>query len=148
MKVILTKDIQNLGSTGDVKDVADGYARNFLIPGGLAQSATKTGLKRAEEIKKEKEALSEKAFKNAQELAGKLEGILVNIKARADESGKLYAAVKAEEISKAIKEKGFNLDKAKFVIGEPIKEIGEREIIIDLDHGLEVRCMVSVESEK
>lgn len=148
MKVILTKDVQNLGSTGDIKDVADGYARNFLIPGGLAQAATKASLKKAEEIKKEKELRSEKEFKNAQELAEKLEGILVNIKAKADESGKLYAAVKAEDISEEIKKKGFDLAKAKFVIKEPIKEIGEHEIAIDLDHGLEVRCVVQVESEK
>ncbi len=148
MKVILTKDVQNLGSTGDIKDVADGFARNFLIPGGYAQVATKATIKRAEEMKKEKEVRSEEEFKLAQELAAKLEGVSVSVSAKADESGKLYAALKAEEIAKALKEKGFEIQSSKIVIAEPIKEAGEKEFVIDLDHGLEVRAVVIVEAQK
>lgn len=148
MKVILTKDVQNLGNAGDVKDVADGYARNFLIPGGYAQIATKASIKRAEQAKKEKELRSEEEFKIAQELAGKLEGVSVTVSAKTDESGKLYAALKAEEISKALKDKGFEVEASKIVIAEPIKEAGEKEFVIDLDHGLEVRAVVIVEAQK
>lgn len=148
MKVILTKDVQNLGSAGDIKDVADGFARNFLIPGGYAQFATKASLVKAEEIKKQKALKSEEEFKSTQELAGKLEGVSIAVSAKADESGKLYAAVKQEEISKALKDKGFEVDSSKIVISDPIKETGEREFLIDLDHGLEVRATVVVEAQK
>lgn len=148
MKVILTKDVQNLGSAGDIKDVADGYARNFLIPGGYAQVATKATIIRAEEIKKEKAQRSEEEFKKAQELAGKLEGVSVTVSAKTDKAGKLYAALKAEEIVKALKEKGFEIDSSKIVIAEPIKEAGEKEFVIDLEHGLEVRAVVIVEAQK
>jgi len=148
MKVILTKDVQNLGSAGDIKDVADGFARNFLIPGGYAQAATKATIKRAEEVKKEKELRSEEEFKKAQELAGKLEGVSISVSTKADKAGKLYAAVKPEEIVLALKEKGFEVDSSKIVIAEPIKEIGEKEFVIDLDHGLEVRAVVIVEAQK
>ncbi|NOQ68032.1 50S ribosomal protein L9 [Patescibacteria group bacterium] len=148
MKVILTKDTQNLGNVGDIKDVADGYARNFLIPGGYAAIATKDTIKRSEKMKLEKEKQAEKGLKTAEELSGKLEGVSVAIKAKADESGKLYAAIKVEEISEGIAGKGFNVDKSKIIIKEPIKETGEHEIIIDLDHGLEARLNLIVENDK
>lgn len=148
MKVILTRDVQNLGSAGDIKDVADGFARNFLIPGGYAQIATKATIIRAEELKKQKALQSEEDFKKAQELAAQLEGVSVSVSAKTDDSGKLYAALKTEEISKALKNKGFEVDSSKIVINEPIKEAGEREFVIDLDHGLEVRAVVIVEAQK
>ncbi len=148
MKVILIKDVQNLGSAGDVKDVADGYARNFLIPSGYATIATSSAIKQSEEIKIKKAKQAEEELKTAEELSGKLEGASVSVKAKADESGKLYAAVKGEEISKSLAEKGFNVDKNKIVIKEPIKELGEYEIIVALEHGLEARLNLTVEAEK
>lgn len=148
MKVILTKDAQNLGNAGDIKNVADGYARNFLIPGGYAVIATKDTIKRSEKMKFEKEKQAEEGLKIAEELSGKLEGVSIIIKAKADESGKLYAAIKAEEISEGIACKGFNIDKSKIIIKEPIKETGEHEVMVNLDHGLEVRISVVVESNK
>jgi large subunit ribosomal protein L9 len=148
MKVILIKDVQNLGSAGDIKDVADGYARNFLIPSGYADIATQSAIKQSEEIKIKKAKQAEDELKTAEELSGKLEGVAVKVMAKADESGKLYAAVKAEEISKSLEEKGFKVDKNKIVIKEPIKEIGECEVIVTLEHGLEARLNLTVEAEK
>jgi len=148
MKVILTKDVQNLGSAGDVKDVADGYARNFLIPSGYANIATGSAIKQSEEIKIKKAKQAEEELKTAEELSGKLEGVSAKVAGKADESGKLYAAVKAEEISKSLAEKGFNVDKNKIIIKEPIKELGEYEVIVALEHGLEARLNLTVEAEK
>jgi len=148
MKVILIKDVENLGGIGDVKKVADGYARNFLIPKGYAEIATKTATEQAEKIKIEKEKLAKEDLMNTEGMAEKLEGVSVIIKAKADDSGKLYAAIKTGEISKELGKKGFEINKNKIVIEEPIKEVGDCEVIINLEHGLETRIGVVVESDK
>ena len=148
MKVILIKDVQDLGGVGDVKEVADGYARNFLIPGGYVEAATKNAMKQAEELKIKKEEQAKENLEKVEGAAGKLEGVSVTIKSKTDESGKLYAAVKLEEISKALEDKGFKIDKNKIVIEEPIKEIGDYEAVVNLEHGLEVKIGVTVESDK
>jgi len=148
MKVILIKDVQDLGNVGDVKEVADGYARNFLIPGGYVKIATKNAIKQAEELKIKKEEQAKENLEKVAGAAGKLEGVSVTIKSKTDESGKLYAAVKLEEISKALEGKGFKIDKNKIVIEEPIKEIGDYEAVVNLEHGLEVKIGVVVESDK
>jgi len=148
MKVILIKDVQDLGDAGDVKDVADGYARNFLIPGGYAKVAMKNAIKQAEELKIKKEKQAKEDLMKAEEIAGKLEGVSVTVRAKTDKSGKLYAAVKQEEISKALNGKGFKVGKNKIIIKEPIKKTGEYEVMVNLEHGLEVRIEVVVESDR
>lgn len=149
MKVILIKDVQNLGSAGDIKDVADGYARNFLIPGGYVSVVTKDIIRQSEEIKEENKKLAEEGLKTAEELSRKMEGMSVIVKAKADKSGKLYAAIKEEEVLEVITSKGFkNIDKSKIIFKEPIKEVGEHEIIVSLDHGLESRLNLTVENDK
>ena len=147
MKVILLKDVQNLGRVGEIKDVANGYAKNFLVPGGFAKIATEASVAQAEELRARKEKQAEKELKIVQQLAEKLSGVSVNIKTKTDEKGKLYAAVKADEISKALKEKGFDVDAKKIILPEPIKETGDYEAVIDFDHGLEIRIGVVVEKE-
>jgi large subunit ribosomal protein L9 len=79
MKVVLIKDVQNLGNAGEVKEVADGYARNFLIPGGYVELATEAAVKRAEKLRVEKEKRAEEELKKAEELASKLEGVSVTM---------------------------------------------------------------------
>ena len=148
MKVVLIKDVQNLGSAGDIKDVANGYARNFLIPGGYAEVATKSAVEQVEKVKIKKEKQAEDELKTAEELSGKLEGVSIMVRAKADKSGKFYAAVKSEEISEGLADKGFSVNKNKIIIKEPIKEAGEYEIIIALEHGLEARLNLIVENEK
>ncbi len=148
MKVILTKDVQNLGNSGDIKDVASGYARNFLIPGGYAEATTKSAIEQAEKIRIKKRKQAEEELKIAEDLSGKIEGLSITIKAKADKSGKLYASVKSEEISKGLADQGFVAGKNKIVIKEPIKEAGEYEIIVALEHGLEARLNLIVESDK
>ena len=148
MKVILIKDVESLGGAGDVKEVADGYARNFLIPRGFAEIATKNAMEQAEKIKIEKETEAKEDLKSIEEIAKKLEGVSITIKSKADDSGKLYAAIKTGEISEEFSKKGLKINKDKIVIEEPIKEIGDYEVVINLEHGLEVRVGVTVENEK
>ena len=148
MKVILIKDIRDLGSVGDIKEVADGYARNFLIPRKYVEAATKNAIRQAEELKIKKEKRAKENLEKAEGVAEKLKGVSVIIKSKTDKSGKLYAAIKGEEISKALKDKGFKIDKNKIVIKETIKEMGDYEVAVSFDHGLEVEIGVVVESDK
>ncbi len=148
MKVILIKDVKSLGGIGDIKEVADGYARNFLIPKGYAEVATKTATEKAEKIKIKKEEEAKEELMDIEGIAEKLEGVSVVINAKTDDSGKLYAAIKIGEISEELGKKGFEINKNKIVIEEPIKEVGDYEVIINLEHGLETRIGVVVESDK
>ena len=148
MKVILTKDVQNLGNNGDIKDVADGYARNFLIPEGSAKIATKNAIKQSEEIRLKRAKESEKNLKLAEEIVKKIKGFKINIKVKAENNGKLYAAIKPKEISAILVENGFQLKEDNVVIKSPIKELGDYEVAINFEYGLEAKIKVVVESEK
>jgi len=148
MKVIILKETEGLGKVGDIKEVADGYARNFLIPKGIAKPATKSAEKEIEILKEAQAKKSEEELKIAEELAENLEGMSVEISAKADESGKLFGAVSQENIAAALEKKGFKINKNKISIAEPIKEIGEYEAMINLDHGLEARVEVVVVREE
>ena len=147
MKVILIKDVQNVGHTGEVKEVAGGYAKNFLIPGGYAKVATESIIKKADELKEQREQEIKVEFEKAKEVASKIQGQSITIKAKADPSKKLYASVKSEEIAEALKAKGFEVEKSNVVIAEPIKELGDFEITLNLEHGLEAKIEVIVEAE-
>jgi large subunit ribosomal protein L9 len=141
MKVILKKDIENLGREGEIKEVADGFARNFLFPRGMAEPATETAIRKAEE-KKEKEAEKAKIkLEEAQKLAEQLEGREIYIKVK-EENGKLFGSVNEKSIVKALKAEGFSLKPENIKLAEPIKEMGEYEVSIDLDHGLEANMRV------
>jgi large subunit ribosomal protein L9 len=147
MKVILFKDVQALGHAGDVKEVSDGYARNFLLPGGLVKIATREAIFKAEETRAQREDLAMKALEVAKETAEKIEGLSLIIKAKADPSQKLYAAIKAEAIAEAVNAKGFEITKEMVVVENPIKSLGDFEVIVSLDHGLESKINITVESE-
>jgi large subunit ribosomal protein L9 len=147
MKVILIKDVQNLGHAGDVKEVSGGYAKNFLIPGGFARVATAGAMKKAEEVRTQREEKSQKDLEKAKELADKMQGETVTVQGKADPSKKLYASIKPEEIAQALQAKGYEVDKSEIVIGEPIKELGEFEVAVRLEHGLEVNIGVIVEAQ-
>ncbi len=148
MKVIILKETEGVGKVGDIKEVANGYAKNFLIPNGIAKLATENAQKEVAVFKETKAQKSEEELKTAEGFAENLEGLSVEISAKADESGKLFGAVSQEDIATALKEQGFKMEKNKINISEPIKEIGECEVIISLDHGLEARVEVVVVKEE
>ena len=146
MKVILLKDVPELGQRGDVKEVALGYARNFLIPKGLAKEATPEMVAEVEMQKQKEVKVAEQDLAQVEKLAQDLEGQVVELAAKASEEGRLYAAVSSAKIAAALKEKGFEVRKDQ-IIAEHIKEVGEHEILISLDHGLEARITLVINSE-
>lgn len=126
MKVIFTEDVKGKGKRGEMKEVSDGYARNFLIPKGLAKEASKDSLNtlRLQDKAKQARIAEEKAAAFA--AADKLSGVQVVIKARAGKEGKLFGAVTSQEISDALKEQfGIEVEKNKIVQGDPIKAYGK-----------------------
>ena len=133
MKVLLLRDHDKLGKAGDVKNVADGYARNFLLPRGLAVIATGGALKQAETIRKAEEKRRAKLFAEAQAVANQLTGITLTFHALAGETGKLYGSITASQIVEAIqREKGIEVDKRKLDLREPLRSIGMHTVPIRL----------------
>jgi len=149
MKVILLKDIQKIGQKDQIKDVSDGYARNFLIPEGLAKPATESALKQLEIQKAIAAKEAEEELKQAEETVGTLDGQEVEIGAKTDDSGKLYGAITPAKIAKKLKDLGFVVKKEQIKLEEKaIKEAGEHEITVEMDHGLEAKIKLVVLEEK
>lgn len=148
MKVILLKDVEKLGKKGEVKSVADGYARNFLIPNKLAALATKSELAKLEEQKKIETEKAEEELKFYQEIANQIDGLELEIPVKVSEEGKLFGAITASQITEKLKEKNFEIKKEQIKLEEPIKEIGEYEAIIEFPHNLETKIKVIIVEEK
>ena len=128
MKVIFLEDVKGKGKKGELKDVSDGYARNFMLPKKLAKEATADNLNTFKMQEKAKAAQIAKEKAEAQENAKKLESIVVKIPAKAGSNGKLFGAVTSKEISEALKQLGMNIEKNKIVLSEPIKTYGAFDI--------------------
>ncbi len=137
MKVLLLKDIKDVGNLGEIKEVADGYARNFLFPQGLAEVATEQNIQRMKQERERQEKLAESDLIQTGKLADKLNGAVLAIRGKVNAQGKFYAAISAAKIAGKLKEKGFDIRPDQIFLPEPIKEIGEYNIIINLNHGLE-----------
>ncbi|OIO48463.1 MAG: 50S ribosomal protein L9 [Parcubacteria group bacterium CG1_02_40_82] len=147
MKIILLRDVEKLGKKYDVKDVADGHARNFLIPQGLAKPATEVALREIETEKATAELAAELDLKKTEETVQELDGQEIEIQAKIGDDGKLFGSITPLKITKAIQEKGFDIKKNQVKLEEPIKEVGEYEITLELDHGLEAKIKIIVTEE-
>lgn len=145
MKVILTQDIKGQGKKGQLVEVSDGYARNFLMPRGLAQEATKENLN-VMHGKQEAEAYKKQmALDDAKELAKKLGELTVEIKANSGENGKLFGSVTSKEIvEELLGAHHIKIDKKKLVLPDGIKTLGTTEVEIKLHPGVSARLKVSV----
>lgn len=145
MKVILTQDIKGQGKKGQLVEVSDGYARNFLMPRGLAQEATKENLN-VMHGKREAEAYKKQmALDDAKELAKKLGELTVEIKAKSGENGKLFGSVTSKEIvEELLGAHHIKIDKKKLVLPDGIKTLGTTEVEIKLHPGVSARLKVSV----
>jgi large subunit ribosomal protein L9 len=144
MKVILKQDHDKLGKTGEVLNVKDGFAMNFLIPNGVAMKATESNMKVLDEIKKLQAKKHEQETAEAQKLAGELSGVQLEIKAKAADEIKLFGSVTNGTIAEALTHKGFNIDKKNILLLEPIKEIGTRTVEIKLAGNVTAQISVSV----
>jgi large subunit ribosomal protein L9 len=133
MKIVLRDDVDNLGQKGDVVDVADGYARNFLVPRGLAMAAERGVVKQAEAMRRNRSAREQRDREAAQTLAARLTERTVSVPARAGEGGKLFGSITAADIVAALQDQlGIELDRKRLSLDEPLKELGPVELPVRL----------------
>ncbi len=148
MKVLLTRDVEKIGKAGQVKNVADGYARNYLIPKGVAILATGGALKQAETIRKAEEKRQAQLFAQAQAVAGQLEETVLTFHAKAGETGKLYGSITAAHIAEQIlAQKGLEIDKRKIELRDPLRTVGTHKVPVKLATDLVAEVQVVVEAE-
>ncbi|WP_029551109.1 50S ribosomal protein L9 [Thermocrinis jamiesonii] len=148
MKVVLLRELEGYGNMGDVINVKDGFARNYLIPKGIALPATESNLRHVKSIISQKLRKLQKEKEKALALAKKLEGFMLEIKHPVGEKGKLYGSVTSAEIAKALSEKGFEIDRKKIILSKPIREVGIYTVQIKLHPEVEVQIKVDVQPQK
>lgn len=144
MKVILLKDIDKVGKKFEVKDVKDGYARNFLLAKGLAKIATDEALKWLEIQKEIVEKKAEEDLKGIQEVASAIDDREVIISVKVGDEEQLFESINSQKISEKLKEAGFDIKKSQIELAEPIKDLGEYPVKIKLEHNLEAEIRVIV----
>lgn len=144
MQVILLERVAKLGQMGDVVNVKDGFARNFLLPQGKALRATEENVKRFEAEKAQLEARNLETRKEAEALAAKLDGQKFVIIRQASESGSLYGSVTPRDIAEAATGAGFSVDRRQVTLSRPIKELGLHEVTISLHPEVDVTVVVNV----
>jgi len=144
MEIILRQAVENLGTTGDVVKVKSGYARNYLLPHGLAYEATPGNLKRIQQERERLEAAESERRGAAQSLAERLEQVSLTFSARVGEEGKLFGSVTAADIAQQLEAQGFHLEKRQIDLHEPIKALGVYRVPVRLhaDVKPEVRVWV------
>ena len=144
MKVIFLQDVANTARKNEVKEVKNGYARNFLIPNKLAKKATIKDLEELEVMKKAEEKRGEKDLENKKIMAEKMEGKAFILKFKVGDEGQLFESVTAVKIAQAIQEEGFSIQESQIDLIEPIKSVGEFPIDINLGDNLKVKVIVTI----
>lgn len=148
MKVILKKDYDLLGDEGQIVEVKSGYARNFLIPKGIATIASHSNLISFEEIKKQKSRKVQKLTEEARKLADEMSKNVITIHVKTGEDDRIFGSVTSQMIFDALVSKGFeNIEKKKILIKDPIKSLGEHEVEIKLQHSIMSKIKVNVVQE-
>jgi large subunit ribosomal protein L9 len=148
VKVVLREDVEHLGNKGDVLDVADGYARNFLVPRGLAMRASKGTLTQATAMRRNREARDRREREAAEAVAVRLRGKRIEVTARAGEGGRLFGSVTATDVADALQaELDVEIDRRRVQLDEPLKELGEVEIGIKLHTDVDATFTLAVVSQ-
>ncbi len=142
--VVLQQDVQNLGKSGDLVRVRPGYARNFLIPRGLAMPATAGNVARIEDLRQRARARAAKELTQAQETAKKLESLSVKIARAVGEENKMYGSVTSKDVEEAFAAIGVEIDRKKIALADPIKTLGLSEVLIKLHHDVTAKLRVEV----
>ncbi len=146
MKVLLIKDVKSLGKAGEVKEVKDGYGKNFLIAKGFAKHATQEIIEEHKKMMAQKEAEEKAELERLKELAKKLDKLEIVVKKKVGENGHLFGAVTKEEIAEALKEEyDIEIDKKHITDKKAIKTVGEHEVDLKLGHGIHATLHVDVE---
>ena len=147
MKVILNQDVKGQGKKGDLIEVSDGYARNFLLPKNLAIPATKENINVLKGQKESREYRAQQELEQAQETAKKISEISVLLKAKAGENGKLFGSITSKDVSEALtNQHHIKIDKKKFVLPDGIKTLGTTQVDIKIHPGVAAKLKVNVES--
>ena len=144
MKVVLLKDVKKIGRKGDIKNVSDGYGRNFLIPKKMAVLATHSVIDEIEEEKQHQAEEAEQELLAFQDLAAQLDGLEIEIPAKASQDGKLFGSINESKLVDFLKLQGHELKKEYIKLEAPIKETGEYDIAMELPHGLEAKMKIIV----
>ncbi|HEV8353209.1 MAG TPA: 50S ribosomal protein L9 [bacterium] len=144
MKVILLHDVAGLGRVGAVKEVKEGYARNFLLPRGLAQEATEGALRVLREKQQSQQDREDHRQSEARTLAAALEKSVVEVKARAGEGGRLFGSVTAQDIADAITARGYNVSKKQVELEDPIHTVGFFKVPVRVAPGVLARVDINV----
>lgn len=149
MQIVLTKDVPNLGRKGDVKNVKNGYFRNFLSPRAKAIRVTPKLMEQITDQQKKREKRREEMLAKAEDLAKRIEAMTLTFKQKATAKGKLYASINETKIQHEMeKHLGFDLDKDMVILGSPIKETGEASATIRLTDTVSATLKIVVEDEK
>ena len=149
MKVVLLKDVRNMGKRDDILTVSDGYARNFLFPQKLAAEATPGTLKEIERKRAAQDAREAERRAEAEAKAALLKNKVITLQVKCGEKGRLYGSVTAAEVAEALeKQHGIQADRRKLDIGDPIREVGMRDITVWLYQGVTVPMKLNVEPLK
>ena len=144
MKVILKADVKGSGKKGEIIEVSDGFAKNFLFKKNLAEVATASSVNEAQQKKQAQAFHKAEEIKAAQELANALKGKKITLSIKSGENGKLFGSVTSAQIAQGILEAGFNVDKKKILLKEPIKTLGTFEVAIRLMEKVETKINVEV----
>jgi large subunit ribosomal protein L9 len=148
MEVILREDVQNLGTVGDIVKVKPGYARNYLLPRGLAVAADRRNVHVLEHQKRVVGDKREHDRRQAETAAQTLSSVRVTIKARAGEEGKLFGSITNIDIEKALSEQGVSVERRRIRLVEPIKSLGEHVVPVHLGAGVDAHVTVVVEAQE
>lgn len=144
MKIILLQDVKGIGKKHDIKEVAGGYAVNFLLPKKLAEAATPDKIKEIESLKARQAKATEEDLKTRKELADKLRGFRLLIPAKIGEKGKAFGSVSALRIAKALKKDGFEVNENDVALEKPIKDTGDHKVIVDFGHDVKAEITVKI----
>ena len=147
MKVILLDDVTKVGRRGEVRDVSDGYARNFLIPKKLALSATAGNLKNLEHIKRQQDAKADRIKADAEALRAKIEALVYEERRQASEEGKLFGSVTSQDVADFLGTRGIPIERKRITLDEPIKALGEHVVSMRLHQDVTAQLRVNVVRE-
>jgi large subunit ribosomal protein L9 len=147
MKVILLDDVSKVGRRGEVRDVSDGYARNFLIPKKLALSATAGNLKNLEHIKRQQDAKADRVKADAEALRAKIEALVYEERRQASEEGKLFGSVTSQDIADFLGTRGIPMERKRITLDEPIKALGEHQVSMRLHPDVTAQLRVNIVRE-
>ena len=144
MDIILTENVKGLGAIGEVVKVKPGYGRNYLVPQGLAVEANDRNLNEMEHHKRQLAYKAEKLSKEAADVKARVEAVVCSFELKASDEGKLFGSVTSMEIADSLAAQGVEIDRRKIILDQPIKELGEHEVDIKLNAGVNATIKVNV----